>query len=147
MSVIPQANILSADRLKRLASHARTLAFVYFILLFTGTHIPVDPGEIVQTSDKLLHYTGYALLTVLVLAGWEFTIGTLQPKHYFAVWLAGTLYGAFDEVTQIPVGRRCDMNDWLADVTGIVSGLLVYRLVRAIVYRTVAWMEAHDARL
>jgi VanZ family protein len=146
MSAIPNVNPLSGERLRRIASHARTLAVVYFILLFTGTHVPIDPSEIVETSDKVLHYTGYALLTFLVLTGWELTIGRLQPKHYFAVWLAGTLYGAFDEITQIPVGRSCDMNDWLADVCGILTGLVVFRLVSAIVYRVRIWMEAFDAR-
>ena len=73
-----------------------------------------------RLSDKLLHFGGYAVLTCCVLAGWELTIGMLEPKHYFAVWLAGTLYGAIDEITQIPVGRTCDMNDGLADVLGIV---------------------------
>jgi len=99
----------------------------------------------VDVSDKMLHFCGYATLTVLVLTGWELTIGVLEPKHYFAVWLAGTLYGAFDEITQIPVGRTCDMTDWAADVAGIVTGLLVFRLVRAVVYRVAAWMEAFDA--
>ncbi len=146
MSAIPDAHPLDAGRLQRFAARARTLAAAYFVILFTATHIPVDPSEVVDVSDKILHFSGYATLTVLVLIGWEFTIGVLEPKHYFAVWLAGTLYGAFDEITQIPVGRTCDMNDWLADVTGIVIGLLVFRLGRAIVYRVVAWMDAFNSR-
>jgi VanZ family protein len=119
---------------------------VYFLLLFTGTHIPIDPSEVVDVSDKILHFCGYATLTVLVLIGWEFTIGALQPKHYFAVWLAGTIYGVFDETTQTLVGRSCDMNDWAADVAGIVTGLVAFAILRSIVYRVAAWMEAYDAR-
>jgi VanZ family protein len=121
----------AVQRLKRIAARARTLAIVYFLLLFLGTHVP--PGSVDSTpdlSDKWLHFAGYAVLTVCVLAGWELTVGTLQPKHYFAVWLAGTLYGAFDEVTQTAVGRSCDVNDWMADVLGVVCGLLAYRLGR-----------------
>ena len=136
---MPQSPSTPAQRLKRIAARARTLAVVYFLLLFLGTHLPADRMEPVATvSDKWLHFGGYAVLTIVVLAGWELTIGTLQPKHYFAVWLAGTLYGAFDEITQTPVGRSCDINDWMADVLGIVCGLLAYRLGRAAVLRIFA---------
>jgi VanZ family protein len=145
MSAVPDARPVVADRLKRLAYHARTLAVVYFLVLCTATHIPLEETQI-EVSDKIIHFSSYALLTVLVLAGWEFTIGLLEPKHYFAVWLAGTIYGAVDEITQIPVGRNGDMNDWAADVLGIVAGLLTYLLCRAALYRAVAWMEAYDAK-
>jgi VanZ family protein len=145
MSTVPHAPILTAARLKRLASRARTLAAVYFLVLCTATHIPLEQSQ-VEVSDKIVHFAGYALLTVLVLAGWEFTIGVLEPKHYFAVWLAGTIYGAIDEITQIPVGRHGDVNDWAADVLGIIAGLFVFRLGRAALYCLVAWMDAYDAR-
>jgi VanZ family protein len=129
----------AGQRLKRIAARARTLAIVYFLLLFIGTHLPSNGIEpVITVSDKWLHFGGYAVLTVCVLAGWELTIGTLQPKHYFAVWLAGTLYGAFDEVTQTPVGRSCDVNDWMADVLGVACGLLAYRLGREVVLRIYA---------
>jgi VanZ family protein len=145
MSTVPDARIFTADRLKRLASRARTLAAVYFLVLCTATHIPLEQSQ-VDVSDKIVHFASYALLTVLVLAGWEFTIGLLEPKHYFAVWLAGTIYGAIDEITQIPVGRHGDVNDWAADVLGIIAGLLLYRVGSAALYRVIAWMEAYDAR-
>ena len=146
MSTVPDARILNADRLKRLASRARTLAAVYFLVLCTATHIPLDQSQI-DVSDKIVHFASYALLTVLVLTGWEFTIGGLAAKHYFAVWLAGTIYGAIDEITQIPVGRNGDVNDWAADVLGIIAGLLLFRVGSAALYRLVAWMEAYDASL
>lgn len=122
-------------RRRSLASRARTLAIVYFALLFLATHIPISSHSSVTYSDKWFHFGGYAVLSICVLAGWELTIGVLQPKHYFAVWLVGTLYGAFDEITQIPVSRTSDVNDWIADVLGIVTGLLVYRMARALLFR------------
>jgi VanZ family protein len=125
----------AAPQYRRLAARARTLALVYFGLLFLGTHLPLPSQDSASFSDKWLHFGGYAVLTICVLAGWELTIGVLQPKHYFAVWLAGTLYGAIDEITQIPVSRTCDVNDWAADVLGIISGLLIYRLVRGLLVR------------
>jgi VanZ family protein len=132
-----------AHRLKQLAARARTLAIVYFAALFIGTHLPMDPNDVAPSiSDKWMHFSAYAGLTVLVLTGWELTIGILEPKHYFAVWLAGVLYGVFDEVSQTPVGRSCDVNDWIADVLGVVCGLLAFRLCRAMLHRVVDWTVA-----
>jgi VanZ family protein len=124
-------------RLRRWAAHARTLAAFYVVVLFIGTHIPLPPEamEVIGGKDRLAHFAGYAVLTFVVLAGWELTIGRLKPKHYFAVWLAGILYGAFDETTQTYVGRICDLNDWVADLLGIVAGLLLFRAASALLRR------------
>lgn len=124
---------LATERLRRLAARARTLAFFYLAALFIATHIPLPKGSI-SNSDKLYHFGGYAALTLCVLAAWELSIGVLEAKHYFAVWLVGVLYAAFDEVTQIPVGRQCDANDWIVDVLGIVAGILAFRAFRGAYY-------------
>ena len=122
--------------LQRRAARARTLAAVYLAVLFVSTHMPTpDVGVDVAGLDKLIHLWAYAILTFAVMLGWEMTVGALQAKHYFAVWLVGVVYGMFDEATQIPVGRTADMNDWLADVAGIVLGLIAFRICRIWVYR------------
>ncbi len=120
---------------------ARTLAFLYLVSLFIATHIPVPPGGSLSLSDKMCHLIGYAVLTFSVLVGWELTIGVLKPKHYFAVWLVGTLYAVFDEITQLPVGRDCDANDWACDVLGIVAGILAFRMLRRGMYWALSWGE------
>src|SRR5262249_25944067 len=129
-------------RVARLASKARTLAVVYFVALFLGTHLPSLSPPGFSMFDKVEHFSAYALLTLCVLVGWELSVGVLSAKHYLAVWLAGTLYAAFDEITQIPVGRTCDVNDWAADVTGIVIGLAAFSLVRGPLYRMLYVSEA-----
>ena len=125
------------NRFQRIARRARTLALVYFAILFVGTHIPSTAVPSTNFWDKGLHFSGYAVLTICVLAGWELTFGTLQARHYFAVWFAGILYAAFDEWTQIPVGRTCDMNDWLADVLGVVGGIVIYQLLRPLLFAVI----------
>ncbi len=107
---------------------------MYFVVLFIGTHIPPAGIRGASFSDKWAHFGGYLLLTALVLTGWELTIGKLHPRHYFAVWLAGVVYGAFDEWTQIPVGRTCDMSDWAADVLGVTIGIVVYQILRPLLF-------------
>ncbi len=125
------------ERVRPYALHARVLAGVYLLLLFIGTHLPPGPIGPPAFSDKIAHFLGYYILTMLVLAGWELTIGKLRARHYFAVWLAGVAYGAFDEWTQIPVGRTCDMSDWGADVLGVVSGIFVYQLLRPLLFEMI----------
>lgn len=126
-----------SHRLKRIASRARTLAILFFLMLFAGTHLPSTGINSPSYNDKHVHFGGYALLTIIVLASWELTFGTLKARHYFAVWLAGAVYGALDEWTQIPVGRTCDMNDWFADVAGVLTGIVVYQLLRPLLFAIV----------
>jgi VanZ family protein len=143
MTAIPS---LSSDRLRRLASRARTLAVVYLVVLFAATHIPGLPSTGFSLSDKIEHFCGYGILTIFVLLGWELTIGVLEAKHYFAVWLAGTLYAIVDELTQIPVGRTCDVNDWAADILGILAGMIAFGCLRGVLYRILAGGETLAAR-
>lgn len=127
----------TSKRFRRLASRARTLAILYFLLLFAGTHIPSNGRVGLSHYDKYAHFGGYAILTIVVLTSWELTFGTLKARHYFAVWLAATVYGALDEWTQIPVGRTCDMNDWFADVAGALTGIIVYQLLRPLLFAVI----------
>jgi len=120
--------------LKRAAAVARYTTLLLLIAMFLATHLPLP---FTMTSplplpygDKVLHAIAYMALALSSLISWELTSGLLQPQHYFAVWLLGTLYGAFDEVTQIPVGRTPDGTDWLSDILGLVLGLTLFRITR-----------------
>ncbi len=123
------------QRLQRAARIARYGTVFLLMAMFVGTHIPSHGLSSFSVSDKVLHFAAYMTLTVSVLISWEFSIGILRPTHYFTVWLFGTIYGAFDEITQIPVGRSCDELDWLADILGIVVGLTLFRVFRPLLYR------------
>lgn len=104
--------------------------------MFVGTHTPSSVSFYnFSYFDKVIHIGAYMLLTISALVSWELSIGELRPQHYFTVWLCGTIYGAFDEITQTAVGRHCDGLDWLADIAGIVIGLTVFRLARPLMYR------------
>lgn len=127
--MIDTNNVIS-PRLRMAALLARCATVLLLVVMFIFTHypMPVSPG--ITISDKLVHFVAFLTLTFMILLSWELSAGVLQPKHYFVVWLVTTLYGALDEITQIPVGRVCDGLDWLADVVGIVAGLIIYQLLR-----------------
>jgi VanZ family protein len=120
---------MSSSRLRVAALVARCATILLLVAMFIATHIPTRTAPGFTLSDKVLHFLAFMMLTVLLLTSWELSAGFLQPKHYFAVWLFCTLYGAVDEITQIPVGRSCDGLDWLADIGGILTGLIIYRFL------------------
>ncbi len=131
---MPKLRIPTIDRTRKHAAIARVARYgtVGLVLcLFIATHYPADqlPHEVAQ-ADKLLHCLAYFVLAFSALVSWDLAIGPLRPAHYFTVWLVGTLFGAFDEITQIPVGRHGDIHDWLCDVLGIVIGLILFRVTR-----------------
>lgn len=131
---MPKLPLPTIDRTRKHAAIARVARYGtvgLLLCLFIATHYPAHhiPHQ-VAAADKIVHCLAYFALAFSALVSWDLAIGPLQPKHYFTVWLAGTLYGAFDEITQIPVGRHGDIHDWVCDVLGIVIGLITFRLLR-----------------
>ena len=87
-----------------------------------------SPPALPNQSDKLVHFSSYALLggSVAWAAGWR------RLRRVMAWVCLLTLLGALDEWHQqfIP-GRRMDVRDWVADTAGAVTGLfLVTALAR-----------------
>jgi len=127
------------DRLQKIARIARYATVLLLLVLFLATHFPANAISYQFSAyDKVAHCLAYTAIAFSVLTSLDLSLGVLRPQHYFAVWLMGTLYGAFDEVTQIPVGRHCDVLDWISDILGIVIGLTLFRLLRPLLYRLVA---------
>jgi hypothetical protein len=98
---------------------------IYWPVIFWLTHIPVpDVARQSGMSDKTMHVMAYFALTFLV---W-FAVSPYQKAGWgnLKVWivLATVIgYAAIDEYLQGYVGRSVDMQDFIADVFGIVLGL------------------------
>jgi len=108
----------------------------YWLVLFAGTHLPRVriPNVAGGHSDKILHLVAFAGLSFLL----SWAIPTKHSDRFRNVRMAGLaaiLYGAFDELTQIPVGRTADWLDLLADTIGVVLGLIGYCVCREIYWR------------
>lgn len=67
-------------------------------------------------------FAGLALLLTWTTYGRFRTFG-----HHlgFVLGIIG-LYGALDELLQIPVGRSCEFGDWVADVLGASLGFTLF---------------------
>ena len=124
-----------ASKQIRLSSAAisKILLASFVLVLLTATHLPPDspliPPEVFGI-DKVYHFTAYAILAGLLAAAWQFSSGILTSRHLRWVWCAIAIFGALDELTQIPVGRDCSIWDWLADVVGAACGLLAFVWLR-----------------
>ena len=109
--------------------------FVYWVLLFIGTHMPANRLlASMHQSDKVLHFGAFAGLSFLM----AWAIPTNMHKLYRNTLLAAFVtvaYAGLDELLQIPVGRTADWKDFYADCIGIGIGLLAYTLARAFIFR------------
>lgn len=105
---------------------------LYWPTLFVLAHIPIP--QVVReahVSDKSLHFLGYLVLVYLF---W-FAVRGDAKVNWRTVWpwlilaIVG-VYGVLDEWTQNFVGgRSCDLQDFLADVAGTVTGLTLFSVV------------------
>jgi VanZ family protein len=78
-----------------------------------------------ETTDKLLHFSAYAGLAFLVALNWWLRRPFGWRQGLVAVALVA-VYGMVDELTQIPVGRDCELFDWVADLAGSASGVAFF---------------------
>ncbi|MHC4648833.1 MAG: VanZ family protein [Planctomycetota bacterium] len=100
----------------------------YWPALFILAHIPIP--QVVysaKVSDKSLHFAAYLILVFLL---W-FAVRPDQKVSWrkAGVWwtlLAVALYGAVDEFLQSFVGRSCDRTDFLANLIGVLTGLVLF---------------------
>jgi len=100
----------------------------YWPGVFILAHIPIP--QLVykaQVSDKGIHFLAYLILTFLL---W-FAISPNKKVNWrkTAVWLVIFVmvwYGVVDEVLQGYVGRSCDVRDFLADLAGTLTGLILF---------------------
>jgi len=107
---------------------AHLLLALYWLGIFTLTHVPrLPPPPDVPQADKWAHLLAYALLAVLYFSA-RSTVRPLLRSDYAKGLLIFVVYGAADELLQIPVGRSAEFLDWLADVVGALVGTTFFIL-------------------
>jgi VanZ family protein len=102
---------------------------VYWLLLFTVTHVPrlpKPPGP--PLIDKVAHFIAYAGLAILCLVYLRLK-GPLTAATYVKLLAVLAPYAALDELLQIPVGRSAELFDWFADVAGALIGMSAVAVV------------------
>ncbi len=102
---------------------------MYWPVIFILAHIPIP--QLVRkagVSDKCLHFIAY--LALVFLLWFAISPDRRVNWHRAAAWwalLVTVCYGVIDELLQgVVVGRSCDAMDFLADLAGVLTGLILF---------------------
>lgn len=103
---------------------------LYWPAIFILSHIPMTRLPRVGVSDKTLHYFAYMVLIFLL---W-FAISPNKKVNWRkpAVWwvlFVVVWYGVMDEWLQSYVGRNADVKDFIADLVGALTSLILLTIV------------------
>jgi VanZ family protein len=110
---------------RRLVVLLRAVTVLYWLGLFTVTHIPADRVPPMPLSDKTEHLLCYGALGGLLMLNVWLTRPRLRNAAV-VVLVIGMCYGAVDEWTQaLPfIHRDCSILDWYADTTGLAIAVI-----------------------
>ncbi len=102
-----------------------TLAWAVLIVALTVAPMPATgPSLAVRGMDKLVHAALFGVLAWLALQA-RARGGARRP----AVWLLlvgiALFAGADEWVQQFVAGRSADLMDWVADMAGVLSAVLI----------------------
>lgn len=106
----------------RLYQQAKYWQFFVMLALYTWAGLSANPGKtLTSANDLVLHFTGY------VIAG--IAIGLHRPGLAFG-WQFVCLFGysfAIECLQHLLPYRTFDLLDLLANGTGVLTGLVLYR--------------------
>ena len=83
------------------------------------------PPPAPEGSDKLVHFVAFAALA--------FPLARTGRIGLIPVFIGASAFGGAIELIQPSFNRSAEMNDWIADVVGVVLGIgfgLLYRRMR-----------------
>ena len=83
------------------------------------------PPPAPEGSDKLVHLVAFAVLA--------FPLASTGRFGLLPVFIGASAFGGAIELIQPSFSRSADVNDWVADVVGVVFGIglgLLYRRLR-----------------
>ena len=78
-----------------------------------------------EGSDKLMHFIAFAALA--------FPLARTGRFGLLPVFIGASTFGGAIELIQPSFNRSADINDWIADIVGVILGIslgLVYRHLR-----------------
>ena len=97
------------------------------VILTVAMLWPLDtPPPAPDGSDKVVHLIAFAALSLPLARTGRFGL--------LPVFVGASAFGGMIELIQPTFNRSADMNDWIADIIGVVIGILcglVYRRLRS----------------
>jgi len=102
------------------------LTFAVTLTLTVAMLWPMDrPPPAPEGSDKLVHLVAFAALA--------FPLARTRRIGLLPVFIGASAFGGAIELIQPSFNRSADVNDWVADIGGVVLGVgcgLLYRSLR-----------------
>jgi VanZ family protein len=102
------------------------LTLIVTLILTVALLWPMEqPLPAPQWSDKLVHLAAFAALA--------FPLARTSRVSLLLVFMGASAFGGLIELIQPTFNRSADLNDWFADVLGVLLGIalgLIYRRVR-----------------
>ena len=102
------------------------LTLIVTLILTVAMLWPMDqPPPTPEGSDKLVHLAAFAALS--------FPLARTSRVSLLLVFMGAVAFGGLIELIQSTFNRSADLNDWIADILGVMLGIalgLIYRRVR-----------------
>ena len=102
------------------------LTLIVTLILTVALLWPIEqPLPAPQGSDKLVHLAAFAALA--------FPLARTSRVSLLLVFMGASAFGGLIELIQPTFNRSADLNDWIADILGVMLGIalgLIYRQVR-----------------
>jgi VanZ family protein len=102
------------------------LTLIVTFILTVALLRPMDqPPPAPEGIDKLVHLAAFAALA--------FPLARTSRVSLLLVFIGASAFGGLIELIQPTFNRSADLNDWIADILGVMLGLalgLIYRRVR-----------------
>lgn len=117
---------------KYLELHKKNFVYLplifYWLLILTLTSLPGYDMPNIKINDKIEHFLAFGGLGFLLFLSLriqnKYILLKKLPWLFTILFVA--LYAAFDELHQLFIpGRMCDFNDWVADMIGVIIGVLI----------------------
>ena len=98
---------------------------IFVVSSISQQHLPAFTEKI---SDKILHFSAFGLLGLLMVHSFKHSKSSFIQKHAGMLAVIFTsVYGITDELHQLLVpGRFCSIFDWLADTAGAIILVLIF---------------------
>ena len=125
---VPNLPLLrEADTLRRMRKYLDIPLTIAVTLILTVAMLwPLEaPPLAPEGSDKLLHFIAFTVLA--------FPLARTGRFGLLPVFIGASVFGGTIELIQPSFNRSADINDWIADIFGIVLGIgcgLLYRRIR-----------------
>jgi VanZ family protein len=115
----------------------RIILAIYWLAIFTATHVPQSKIPPKPVNDKLAHFGVFLVLGALLWPALGPIQSSLARRAVFCLAIL-CFYGAIDELTQPLFNRFCTLDDWLADGAGGATAVVLMTIIHSFRFRRVS---------